>query len=85
MLTLEKNKIYIELIKNHNSTFICEIQKIFTFCSDFLPKANVVFSNYTGHGIDHSLAVAIICLNLHLIVINLVQWNYLLCSVLHFT
>ncbi|MBC3886799.1 HD domain-containing protein [Acetobacterium paludosum] len=46
-----------QLLKSRNSPFLDLIEKTYTYAFNFLPKINNVFSNYTGHGITHSIRV----------------------------
>lgn len=55
-MDIKENGLYKELV-NRKSAFIANIDKVYKQMSDFLPKINRVFINYTGHGIDHSLNV----------------------------
>ncbi len=53
---LENTKLYQEL-QNRNSRYIVQIDEIYKYASEVLPKINRVFANYTGHGIEHSVNV----------------------------
>ncbi len=55
-MDLKDNKIYKSL-KDKDSKFIFNIDKLFLIVNDLLPKINMVFANYTEHGCDHSLRV----------------------------
>ncbi len=55
-MDLKDNKIYKSL-KDKDSKFIFNIDKLFLIVNDLLPKINKVFANYTEHGCDHSLRV----------------------------
>lgn len=54
--TISDTKIY-KLLKARNSVFINLVEEIHKYAYDLLPKINKVFSNYTGHGIMHSINV----------------------------
>jgi molecular chaperone HtpG len=53
---IEETKAY-RMLKEQNSPFISLVEKAYGYASDFLPKINRIFANYTGHGISHSLNV----------------------------
>ena len=53
---LENIKLYNELLKR-NSNYRINVEKIYEYAVNVLPKINRVFANYTGHGIEHSLNV----------------------------
>ncbi|NLK96557.1 MAG: HD domain-containing protein [Epulopiscium sp.] len=53
---IKNTKLYLEMI-DRNSNFINQIDKVFKYATDTLPKINRIFSTYTGHGIEHSLSV----------------------------
>mgnify|MGYP005864237331 FL=1 len=53
---LENIKLYNELLKR-NSNYRINVEKIYEYAVNILPKINRVFANYTGHGIEHSLNV----------------------------
>ncbi len=55
-VTIENTKLYM-LLKKRESFFIEQIQKVYKYALNILPKINRVFSNYTGHGMEHSLNV----------------------------
>ena len=42
---------------NRDSKFVNQIGELFEYANNFLPQINRLFSNYTGHGIVHSLNV----------------------------
>jgi len=41
-------------LKDKSSVFIGNIDKMIKYAEKTLPIINKIFSNYTGHGIDHS-------------------------------
>jgi len=53
---IENTKVYSILLQR-KSPFIEEVNKIYDYAVNFLPKINRVFTNYTGHDILHSLNV----------------------------
>lgn len=53
---LENTKLYQEL-KNRESQYKAQVDEIYKYASEMLPKINRVFANYTGHGIEHSVNV----------------------------
>lgn len=55
--TISDTKIY-SLLFNRNSSFLNNVDKMYDYAMNFLPKINRVFANYTGHDILHSLNVA---------------------------
>ena len=46
------------LLKKRESPFLEQIHRVYDYATNFLPKCNRVFGNYTGHEILHSLNVA---------------------------
>lgn len=54
--TVEETKAYL-LLTERNSPFIYNVKEVVEYAETFLPKINRVFSNYTGHGIEHSINV----------------------------
>lgn len=44
-------------LEDRKSEYIEIVAQVYKKASDFLPKINRVFVNYTGHGIEHSLTV----------------------------
>ncbi len=54
--TISETKVY-RLLKSRNSSFLNLVEEIHKYAYDLLPKINTVFSNYTGHGIMHSINV----------------------------
>ncbi|MGL5207029.1 MAG: HD domain-containing protein, partial [Acidaminococcaceae bacterium] len=57
MKSIEDTKAYL-LLKSRNSQFLNQVEKLYKYADDFLPKINRLFANYTGHGIIHSFNVA---------------------------
>ena len=55
--TIKDTKAYI-LLKSKDSLFINQIEQLYEYADKFLPQINRLFSNYTGHGLVHSLNVA---------------------------
>ncbi|MDE6845908.1 MAG: ATP-binding protein [Lachnospiraceae bacterium] len=53
---LQSTKLYEELRKR-NSPYLETIMKIFKYADELLPKINIIFGNYTGHGVEHSIHV----------------------------
>ena len=53
---LGQTSLYQFLLKE-KSLFIGQIDDVFKYATSMLPKINLVFSNYTGHGVEHSFAV----------------------------
>lgn len=53
---IKKTIAYKELL-SRNSPFLQNIDKVYDHAEKVLPKINRVFSNYTGHGIDHAIRV----------------------------
>ena len=54
--TISETKVY-SLLKSRNSAFLILVEEIHDYAYNLLPKINTVFSNYTGHGIIHSINV----------------------------
>lgn len=52
----ENTKLYQELEKRQSS-YRENINKVYKYAKEVLPKINNVFANYTGHGIEHSISV----------------------------
>lgn len=57
MKSIKDTNAYL-LLKRRESPFIIQVEKLSDYCYNVLPKINRLFSNYTGHGIVHSLNVA---------------------------
>lgn len=55
-MDIKNTDLYNELI-NRESNYVVNVDKVYLQAKTFLPKINQVFSNYTGHGIEHSLNV----------------------------
>ena len=55
--TIKDTKEYV-LLKSKDSPFISQIENLYEYADKFLPQINRLFSNYTGHGMVHSLNVA---------------------------
>ncbi len=54
--TISETKAY-SMLTTRESPFLGLIDDIYKYASDFLPKINRIFANYTGHGMSHSLNV----------------------------
>lgn len=54
--TISETKVY-RLLKSRDSSFLNLVEEIYKYAHDLLPKVNLVFPNYTGHGIMHSINV----------------------------
>lgn len=54
--TISETKAY-SMLATRKSPFLESINKVYKYATDFLPKINRIFINYTGHGISHSLNV----------------------------
>ncbi|QAT42431.1 hypothetical protein EQM06_03860 [Aminipila luticellarii] len=54
--TIKDTKAYV-LLKSKDSPFISQIEDLYEYADKFLPQINRLFSNYTGHGMAHSLNV----------------------------
>ena len=52
-LNWDEIEVY-KYLKDKNSVFIRNIDKMIIYAEETLPSINKIFSNYTGHGIDHS-------------------------------
>ncbi len=52
-----ENTEFFSILKRKQSLFINQIVEVFNYATSVLPKINRVFSNYTGHGIEHSINV----------------------------
>lgn len=52
-----ENTALFNILKEKNSPFINQIEDVYNYATSVLPKINRVFSNYTGHGIEHSINV----------------------------
>ena len=57
MKSIKDTNAYL-ILKGRESPFIIQVEKLSDYCYNVLPKINRLFSNYTGHGIVHSLNVA---------------------------
>ncbi len=57
MKSIKDIKAYL-LLKERKSPFLILVEKLYDYSFDVLPKINRLFSNYTGHGVMHSLNVA---------------------------
>lgn len=55
-MAIKNTNLYKELVKR-KSGYIDNINKVYVWAEEFLPKINRMFVNYTGHGIEHSLNV----------------------------
>ena len=53
---LKNTKLYQE-IQNRESKYKAQIDEIYKYASEVLPKINRIFANYTGHEIEHSINV----------------------------
>lgn len=53
---LENVKLFL-ILQKKESPFLNQIKQVFNYATSTLPKINRVFSNYTGHGIEHSINV----------------------------
>lgn len=54
---IQNTKAYM-LLQERKSPFLGQINQVYDYAVNFLPKINRVFSNYTGHDTIHSLNVA---------------------------
>ena len=57
MKSIKDTKAYL-LLANRNSVFINKVETLYDYADNFLPQINRLFSNYTGHGMVHSLNVS---------------------------
>ena len=53
---MKNTKLYRELQKRE-SGYLKQVDHVYKYAEDMLPKINRIFANYTGHGIEHSINV----------------------------
>ena len=56
MKTIKETKAYL-LLESRKSAFKTQVEKLYDYAYNVLPKINRLFANYTGHGVVHSLNV----------------------------
>lgn len=54
--TIKDTEAY-KLLKSNESPFVNQVESLYEYADKFLPQINRLFSNYTGHGMVHSLNV----------------------------